>query len=150
MWPTLIALASFLGGCTDEAAEAEKRYDLVKQTGTYGEICESGKALTAAYLRAGNEERYRWWHSISGIDCLNVTLHGYDAVPDSQTVDDLSGNVDAPVVEPTPAKPSTTPTPSSTRDPFCDEYSLSDAECSGGEDAPNTGAYEADNSSADE
>lgn len=73
--------------CTDAGAAAEKRYEMVKRTGSRGEICDAGKAVADAYLKAGNEDRYKWWHSISGIDCANAQLDGRNSRPGEYVVD---------------------------------------------------------------
>lgn len=65
-----------LVACSDEGAEAEKRYEMVKRTSTKGELCDAGREVADAYLRADNEEKYKHWHLISDIECQNAELTG--------------------------------------------------------------------------
>lgn len=71
-----------------KGAEAQKRYELVQRTDTHGEICEAGRAVAAAYLKEGNEEKYKWWHMMSNSACLTARLEGYGNKPAAAIVID--------------------------------------------------------------
>lgn len=74
-WIAVLPLIA-LTACSDEGAEAEKRYEMVERTGTKGELCEAGRAVAETYLRSGDEEKYKLWHLTSGIECQNAELAG--------------------------------------------------------------------------
>jgi hypothetical protein len=80
VWPLLAAMLAslLLAACTNEAAEAEKRYQIVKRNGlsTRGEVCKAGREVADAYLRAGDEKEYSSWHLRSGIECQLSELEG--------------------------------------------------------------------------
>lgn len=65
-----------LVACSDKGREAEKRYEMVKQTGTKGELCDAGREVADVYLRTGNEEKYKDWHLTSDIECQSAELAG--------------------------------------------------------------------------
>lgn len=74
---TLAAIA--LASCADNRSDAEKRYEIVKRNGTVGEACNAGREVADFYLRAGDEEQYRLWDAISGIDCQLADFKGFGA-----------------------------------------------------------------------
>lgn len=88
-WVLASAVLIVAPGCTDTGAAAEKRYEMVERTGSRGEICEAGKTVVDAYLKAGNEKKYKWWHSISDINCLNAELSGRNGRPDQDVVENV-------------------------------------------------------------
>mgnify|MGYP000675108739 CR=1 FL=1 len=64
-----------LAACgTDEGAEAEKRYEMVKRTGTKGELCAAGRDVADTNLRLAQEDKYREWHTLSGMECQLADL----------------------------------------------------------------------------
>lgn len=74
----LIALLSAfaLVACSDKGGEAEKRYEMIKRTGTKGELCDAGREVAEVYLQAGNDEKYQDWHLRSDIECQLADLTG--------------------------------------------------------------------------
>jgi hypothetical protein len=78
-WIALLpAMALIACGGKDEGAEAEKRYEMVERTGTKGELCAAGREVAEAYLRAGDEKKYREWHTTSGVQCQLAELTSPD------------------------------------------------------------------------
>lgn len=47
---------------------------MVQRSGSAREICDAGRAVADAYLKAGNETEYRYWQAASGVDCNAVRL----------------------------------------------------------------------------
>jgi hypothetical protein len=67
-------LASCSGA--SKADEAEKRLEMVERVGTLGEACEAARAVSNAYLEAGDEEKYRFAHVSAAIKCQSADLIG--------------------------------------------------------------------------
>jgi hypothetical protein len=65
---------------------------MVKRTGTIGEVCQAGRALVDAHLRAGDEQQYRLWHAMVAVDCQRVDLEGGDLPASSDPVIDAAAN----------------------------------------------------------
>ena len=80
----ILMLSLLAAGCTDAGSEAERRYEMVKRTGTNGEICDAAREVASTYLRDGDEENYRWWHTISGVNCTTANHKGRDALPETR------------------------------------------------------------------
>ena len=80
--------ALLLPSCTDAGAAAEKRSEMVERTGSRGEICDARKGVADAYLQAGNEEKYRWWHMMAESSCLLAQHEGRDGRPSDVAVVD--------------------------------------------------------------
>jgi hypothetical protein len=60
----------FGGGIEDQVAkDAVKQYEISKKNGTPGDICEHAGLVTAAYLQAKNEEKYRTAKAQEEQDC---------------------------------------------------------------------------------
>ena len=60
----------FGGGIEDQVAkDAVKQYEISKKNGTAADICEHAGLVTAAYLQAKNEEKYRTAKSQEEQDC---------------------------------------------------------------------------------
>ncbi|WFL78567.1 hypothetical protein P7228_05745 [Altererythrobacter arenosus] len=89
----ILMLSLILAGCTNAGAEAEERYQMVKRTGTNGEICDAARDVAATYLREGDEEEYRLWHTHAGINCMTAKYKGRDSFP--ETPDRNEANEDA-------------------------------------------------------
>jgi len=62
--------------CADKGVEAEKRYEMVKRSGTKGELCAAGRQVADTYLQSGAEEKYRFWHAQADIVCQESRLTG--------------------------------------------------------------------------
>lgn len=77
-WTAVLSAIALVACGTDKGAEAEKRHEMVKRTGTKGELCKAGRAVADTYLHAGNEEKYRFWHTISSMECQNAELTDSD------------------------------------------------------------------------
>lgn len=78
-------IPALVAGCSNPARDAEERYEIVKRTGTNGEICAASREVLEAYLQAGDEKNYQWWHTLSGVDCQLAQLAGANAYPASRT-----------------------------------------------------------------
>ncbi|HEX4738729.1 MAG TPA: hypothetical protein VH331_14320 [Allosphingosinicella sp.] len=65
--PLMLCLAA----CGHSAGEeAEKRYAMVERSnGTPDERCDQANKTAAAYLRDGNEAKYREWRLRSQVQC---------------------------------------------------------------------------------
>ena len=61
----------FFGGDIEDqvAKDAVKQYELAKKNGTPADICEHAGLVTAAYLQAKNEEKYRTAKAQEEQDC---------------------------------------------------------------------------------
>lgn len=81
----LFVVPIFVAGCANPAKEAEERYEMVKRSGTNGEICDASREVVEAYLDAGDDKNYQWWHTLSGIDCQTAQLAGANAYPTSRS-----------------------------------------------------------------
>jgi|GEM_PF-3321427 len=81
-----LALLSVLvfAACTDEGADAERRYEIVKKTGDSQDICAAGRKVADTYLELKNEQKYRWWEATSGIDCNRVLLEALEGTSTSK------------------------------------------------------------------
>lgn len=55
---------------------AEKRLEMVQRVGTLGEACEAAKAVSNAYLEAGDEEEYKFAHVSAAVKCQSADLIG--------------------------------------------------------------------------
>jgi hypothetical protein len=78
-------IPALVAGCSNPARDAEERYEIVKRTGTNGEICAASREVLEAYLQAGDEKNYQWWHTLSGVDCQLAELAGANAYRASRT-----------------------------------------------------------------
>lgn len=78
-------IPALVAGCSSPARDAEERYEIVKRTGTRGEICAAGQQVAAAYLHASDEREYQRWRTVSEIDCQNAELAGVNSFPTSRT-----------------------------------------------------------------
>lgn len=78
VWALVPLLVSV--GCTNAAADAEKRYQMVERNGSKGELCIAAREVENAYLRAGNEKQYGDWHLVATQRCQSAELVGPDTV----------------------------------------------------------------------
>ena len=67
-----------LVACTDKGTELEKQYEIVKRTGSRGELCDMGRKVADFYLSASNEEKYKNWDLTSDIECQLAELTSRD------------------------------------------------------------------------
>jgi len=63
------------GGVENKVADdAVKKYDIAKRSGTKMDICVQAGLVSAAYLEAKNEDKYREWKAIERADCVAAGL----------------------------------------------------------------------------
>lgn len=86
-WALAVLVLPAMQACTSETEQAEKQYEMVNRTGTYGEICDASKAVRNLYLKAGNEYEYRNWHSTASIKCQTADYEGRNSRPDRPAID---------------------------------------------------------------
>ena len=75
-WFGLTAATAALLGCSDPAADAENRYQMVERNGTKGELCRAAQVVAEVYLQAKNEERYGYWRNIASMRCQLAQFDG--------------------------------------------------------------------------
>lgn len=51
------------------AADAVKKYNIVKQAGVHSKICLHARIVTAAYLEANDDAKYQQWKAIEEDEC---------------------------------------------------------------------------------
>jgi hypothetical protein len=66
----VMGLAALLAGCSDNGAEAERRYQMVSQTGSKAEKCDEARRVEGVYLDLHNDEKYREWRKTRETECL--------------------------------------------------------------------------------
>ena len=62
-----------LWGCASPADNAERRYEIVKESGDATDICAQGKAVVAAYLQANDGEKYKTRRVETDVECRSAT-----------------------------------------------------------------------------
>ena len=77
-WIAILPAMALAACGTDEGAEAEKRYEMVKRNGTKGELCAAGREVADTYLRAGDEKNYEYWNLMSRVECRSAELTSPD------------------------------------------------------------------------
>lgn len=67
----LMACLITLAGCENAAQKAEREYDLVaKESYQPADKCAAARKAKDAWLKEGDQERYRFWSLIEYADCL--------------------------------------------------------------------------------
>ena len=66
----------FLGGGLEGkvADDAVKEYEIAKRNGTKMDVCVQAGLVTAAYLQAKDEDKYREWKATEKADCTAAGL----------------------------------------------------------------------------
>jgi len=70
-----------MNACSSKASSAERRYEIVKRNGNYGQICEAAREVAAAYLAQQDEPNYQRWDATAGINCRSAQDYGPSAYP---------------------------------------------------------------------
>lgn len=66
------ALALLLLGCSGEASQAERAYEIASKADNPDDACRAARAAAAAHLKNGSEEAYRDWSRRSTVVCFNA------------------------------------------------------------------------------
>jgi hypothetical protein len=54
------------------AHDEERKYEMVLAAGSNVDKCVYSGLVAAAWLQAGNVEKYRWWNGVKGLDCADA------------------------------------------------------------------------------
>lgn len=65
----VLALAVAVAACSDDAGDAEREYDIVRNSGDWSEVCAAERKVADAHLRAKDEAKYREWDLRADISC---------------------------------------------------------------------------------
>lgn len=65
----VIGLAIFAASCS-EGPGAEKRYQMVARSGSAQEKCAAARDAQQAYLKDGNEAKYKDMQLVANIECM--------------------------------------------------------------------------------
>lgn len=88
----LVALGLLLAGCSSEAADLERQYEIVAKGRDNQAICDAARKVADAYLRAGNETRYGEAKNRADLKCTTAGFEPYN----TQGIDvDLGDNMTA-------------------------------------------------------
>lgn len=75
-WIVVAVLA--LAGCSSEAANLERQYDIVAKDRDNQAICDAARKVAEAYLKAGNEARYAETKNRADINCMTASFEPYN------------------------------------------------------------------------
>lgn len=89
-----IFVTATLCACANAAKDAEERYEMVKRTGTKGELCNAAREVADTYLREKDDPNYRMWHNTAAIQCQLAELTSPND-PAQETADTLKARADA-------------------------------------------------------
>lgn len=66
-----IAVCLLLASCADQAADAEKEYEVVDASplSTYREKCEAARKVQAVYRELGKKDKFELWQLIAAGKC---------------------------------------------------------------------------------
>ncbi len=70
-----------LAGCEDRYSLAERRFNMVNEGGTRGEICLEAKDVADLYLNGLRQEQYEIWQTRADVLCMNAGFMGWESYP---------------------------------------------------------------------
>lgn len=65
-----------VSACQNEAAQAEQRYEMVKERGDIGSVCKAAREVESIYFKANKANEWEQWHTQAEIECAEAERVG--------------------------------------------------------------------------
>ena len=92
----VVTMAMVLASCSSAGRQAEKSYELARESGNASDRCDAATNVALAYRNAGESEQYQKWRQKQEDDCLMARMAGAsatgDLTPAEQAKDDAAFN----------------------------------------------------------